>query len=405
MGERRSIARPRVLVIYPGLIPSVEISVLIPLRYLAKHGRIELHAGTVEELALFHELSWCDIVVFSRSCLTDELPALCKVRQLHIPYIYDLDDNFFRLAEQKEQTQLFLQEPGVMETLKYFISGARVVKTGSEQMVMDMKPYNSNIVIHPYVFDFTLLKKRKTSPEDGERITIGYAGSLVHSGDLMMICDALNRIAQEYPSVRFAFYGARPQNTEMLSGELLERCEFIPFQRNYAAFIEDLSARGWTIALAPLKDSVCNRSKTDNKYREYAACGIVGVYSRMPLYDGRVRDGVNGMLAEDSARSWYEKLSYLLDHPGQRRLMARRAYEDVSKNNRVHAVADRWLKELILPNLNDGLMSQSQRRSMMLSGSYRAKVYAEALSVLPLRIRLRFAVRCAAKRIKRMLHI
>ena len=102
MGERRSVARPRVLVIYPELIPSVEISVMIPLRCLAGQGRIELHAGTVEELELSRELCWCDIAVFSRSCLTHELPALCRVRQLHIPYIYDLDDNFFQMAEQRE---------------------------------------------------------------------------------------------------------------------------------------------------------------------------------------------------------------------------------------------------------------------------------------------------------------
>lgn len=405
MGDRESITRPRVLVIYAGLIPSVEISVLIPLRYLAKRGRIELHAGTVAELDISHELCWCEIVVFSRSCLTHELPVLCKVRQLHIPYIYDLDDNFFRLAEEKEPTQLFLQEPGVMETLKYFVSGARVVKTGSEQMVREMEPYNSNIVIHPYVFDFSLLKKRKPSWKDRDLVTIGYAGSLVHSEDLMMVCEVLNRIAQEYPSVRFAFYGAKPQNTEMLSSTLLERCEFVPFQQDYRAFLADLSARGWTIALAPLKDSECNRSKTDNKYREYSACGIAGVYSKMPLYDGRVRDGFNGMLAEDSVLSWYEKLSFLLDHPEERQLMARRAYNDVSENNRIVAVADRWMNELILPNLDDGLMPRSQRKRLILSSLYRLKVYAEVLSVLPLRARLRFVGRCAVGFVRRILRM
>ena len=405
MGDRESITRPRVLVIYAGLIPSVEISVLIPLRYLAKCGRIELHAGTVAELDISHELCWCEIVVFSRSCLTHELPVLCKVRQLHIPYIYDLDDNFFQMAEKKEPTQLFLQEPGVMETLRHFVSGARVVKTGSKQMVREMEPYNSNIVIHPYVFDFSLLKKRKPSWKDRDLVTIGYAGSLVHSEDLMMVCEALNRIAQEYPSVRFAFYGAKPQNTEMLSSKLLERCEFIPFQQDYRAFIADLSARGWTIALAPLKDSVCNRSKTDNKYREYGACGIVGVYSKMPLYDGRVRDGVNGMLAEDSALSWYEKLSFLLDHPEERQMIARRAYDDVSENNRIGAVADRWMNELILPNLDQGLMPQSERESVVSSYAFLIKVYVAALCLLPLRARPRFGGRCAVGFVRRILHM
>lgn len=405
MEDRKSVAMPRVLVIYPGLIPSVEISVLIPLRYLETCGRIELRAGTVTELELSQELCWCDIIVFSRSCLIHELPVLCKLRQLHIPYIYDLDDNFFRLAEEKEQTQLYLQEPGVMETLKHFISGACVVKTGSEQMVKEMEPYNSNIVIHPYVFDFTLLKNREPSWYNQDQDIIGYAGSLVHSEDLMIVCEALNRIAQEYPSVRFAFYGARPQNVEMLSSILLERCEFIPFQQNYRAFIEDLSTRGWTIALAPLKNSVLNCSKTDNKYREYSACGIAGVYSKMPLYDGRVRDGINGMLAEDSALSWYEKISFLLDHPEERQMMVRKAYDDVSQNNRIDVAADRWMNELIRPNLEEKRMPCSQGEKLTLRNSYLIKAYAEAFSVLPPHARIRLAGRTVRGFFKKILHI
>lgn len=401
MGKEKRIKKPHVLVVYPGLIPSVEISVLIPLRYLEKRGKIEMHAGTVAEMEFMRELSWCDIVVFSRCCLVNELPVLCKVRQLHIPYIYDLDDNFFRLAADKEQTQLFLQWPGVMETLKAFASGACVVKTGSEQIRMDMQPYNTNVVIHPYVFDFTLV--RKPMHKSKKETVIGYAGSLVHGQDLLMVCEALNRIAQEYPEVRFAFYGAKPQDETALSQQVMKRSEFIPFKRDYRAFIGDLSRRGWTIVLAPLKDSITNRSKTDNKYREYSACGMAGVYSKMPVYERRIQDGYNGMLADYDAQSWYEKIKYLLDRPGERETIARRAQNDVMKHNRIDVVAERWLNDLILPNMQQELLPPEERKRILKNIPDRIKIYRNALSVLPKRAQREFFIKWVGAFVKNAL--
>ncbi|MBP3454380.1 MAG: glycosyltransferase [Clostridia bacterium] len=340
-----------VLVIYAGLIPSVEISVLIPLRYLAQQGKIDLVAGAAGELNLKAVLPQCDLVVFSRCCMPHEYIVLDYVRQLNIPYVYDIDDNFFRLAEAKEPTQMFLQQEGVLDNLRAFISYAQLVKTGSEQLRQDMQAYNRNIVIHPYVFDFELISERTPFSKDEEgKIVIGYAGSLVHSKDLKNITDALASIARKYaPRVRFEFYGAKPEQSGKLDPKLLEISTFIRYQPDYASFIRDVSGRGWDIALAPLADNIANRSKTNNKYREYAACGIAGVYSNMPVYQSCVVDGENGMLADYTCQSWTEKIEELICNEELRKRITSNAYLDVRKNNHIDAVARKWYEDIILP--------------------------------------------------------
>lgn len=393
---KRSGKKPRILVLYPGVIPSVEISVLLPLQYLRRKGAIDLRAGTVADFDLSEALSWCDLIVFSRCCLIHELPVLCKVKELGIPYIYDLDDNFFRLAADKEPSQQWLQEKGIIETLIAFISGAAVVKTGSVQLMNDMKKYNPHIVIHEYVFDFSLISPKSKSKE----CIIGYAGSLAHKKDLTLLLEALNQIARAYPQVRFAFYGAQPDIDGVFTRELQARSEFIPYQKNYAAFLRDVSSRGWSIALAPLEDTITNRSKTDNKFREYAACKIAGVYSKMPIYERRIQDGQTGMLAEYTAESWYEKIAYLLDHPQERQMIARRAYEKVKAENAMERIAGRWLEELILPNLKQ-LSGKKKRRQRIRSLRFKLSAYRMVWKTLPAQaflhlamhwLRVRFAV-------------
>jgi hypothetical protein len=71
----------------------------------------------------------------------------------------------------------------------------------------------------------------------------------------------------------------------------------LPYFDDIGAYYRYLRTAGWTIGLAPLRDSDGNRAKTGNKYREYAALGIPGIYSDMPVYSSSVRHGETGYLA------------------------------------------------------------------------------------------------------------
>ena len=71
----------------------------------------------------------------------------------------------------------------------------------------------------------------------------------------------------------------------------------------------------WDIGLAPMPDSEFHRGKHYNKFTEYAACGIVGVYSDLLPYRGAVEHEVSGMLCHNDSDSFYIAISRLIDEP------------------------------------------------------------------------------------------
>jgi len=348
----------RVLLVYTDMLPSVEISQLAPLRHLAAQGRVELKHGTFFDFSAGGALTWCDIVIFCRCCLSSELPFLLKAQALRIPYIYDLDDNFFRLTDADLPGAAPLRWAGAMETLRAFVAGAAFVKVGSPQLLEDASSYNSKCVIHPYSFDFSIVSDVRRRPRQDRRIRIGYAGTVGHSTDFALVAGAVRRVLAAYADgVLFTFYGPAAEEFREFPN-----VRFVPYLPNYRAFLRDFCAEGWDIAIAPLRDTVWNRSKTNNKYREYAACRIAGVYSDMPVYNTCVRQSATGLLCADTEDAWYNALTALIEDPALLDGIRESAFQDVAANYSVDAAAERLWKELIVPAHANGKPIRRERR-------------------------------------------
>ena len=131
---------------------------------------------------------------------------------------------------------------------------------------------------------------RSIDDNDGEGpLTIGYGGRYLHAPDLEVIVEPLRQILDSRldPAGRVCRLSpCRPPKPPKGDASSLRRRH---------PRVPPLSANaGWAIGLAPLRDSAENRAKTNNKYREYAALGIPGIYSDMPVYASSVRHGETG---------------------------------------------------------------------------------------------------------------
>jgi hypothetical protein len=117
---------------------------------------------------------------------------------------------------------------------------------------------------------------------------------------------------------------------------------YVPHVANYPDFIKLKASHQLDIGLAPMADSAANLYKTNNKYREYGALKLAGIYTNTSPYMECVVDGETGLLVSHSVEAWYDALEKLVLDGELRARIADAAYEDVKTNYAQTVVAEQW---------------------------------------------------------------
>ena len=99
----------------------------------------------------------------------------------------------------------------------------------------------------------------------------------------------------------------------------------------YDRYLRRFSRAGFDIGLAPLPDDVFYRSKTNNKFREYGAAGIAGIYSHNDVYSHCVQHEVSGLLVANDTDHWHDAIERLI--------------EDEALRTRIQQQARRYVRE------------------------------------------------------------
>jgi hypothetical protein len=121
------------------------------------------------------------------------------------------------------------------------------------------------------------------------------------------------------------------------------RVRYLPFDRNYDRYFRRFVNAGFDIGVAPLPDDDFHRGKSNNKFREYAAAGVVGVYSDMPVYNACVEHQRTGLLVPNTPAAWFEALLSLTGDAAARTRMAAAA-NAFAREHYNAAITDReWL--------------------------------------------------------------
>ena len=262
-----------------------------------------------------------------------------KLQNANHPYIYYIDDNFWKI-EGDSPIAKYYQHPLIRHTLEIAVSSAHRVLTNSDLLAEFLFQFNEKIEILPSFFDFSLLQP--TRKVELDELRIGFAGSPSRADDLDIIKPVISPLLQAYPQVVFEFIGAAPNDLE-----LNDRIRYFPHTADYAGFLHFKQERQWSIGLAPLIDNASNRCKTNNKYREYSACGLPGVYSDMPPYQRSIVHGETGLLSANTPDAWYSAIGQLIEDKALRESVATKAYDDVFKKHSVAHVATIWSEHFV----------------------------------------------------------
>lgn len=276
------------------------------------------------------------VLILYRCIAGQTLSLVPLARRRKIKVIYELDDDLLEPPEEEPWGRHYLIR-GIPQIIRAFLAEVDLVKAGSPELARRLGCRGFPAVYRPYA---AKLRRRRSLRAQTSPV-IGYFGTPHHGPDIEAILPALVEIERTYPrEVGFEFIGCAPTGWQTL-----KRVTVLPYIRNFPQFMVELARRGWTVGLAPLRDTPFNAAKSDSKFRDFSAAGIVGIYADAPPYRISVQHGVNGWLCSPGVSDWVSGIRTALDDPG-RRIKGRTARRQLLVGNSLKRVAWGYLELL-----------------------------------------------------------
>jgi glycosyltransferase involved in cell wall biosynthesis len=330
-----------VLVVAPDYIPSNQIGILTPLHYLADRGHIHLR-HRLEHTVLPAEVAAADVLVTGRNSEPIFQPIYDLAHERGIPIISEIDDYLFDLPDAYPERDLYRSKArrAYMEAL---LRRSALVRVYSPRLRELLAPFNPRIELVRAAVDWTLAPAHL--PPLAEPLRLVYATSRREVDVIFpQIAGDLRRLLDDFGDrIRLHFLGYQPPEFRGHPSVVME-----PFQPDYAAYFTAFTRAGYAIGFAPMLPGDFYMSKSNNKFREYAAAGAVGIYLDCPVYrgEGGVIDGETGLLVSGEPGSWYAAAAALIADRARLLAIRERAYAFARQTYTLEHVAATWLAHL-----------------------------------------------------------
>lgn len=298
MGDNTA-RKPHVLLIYRVMIPSIRLCGHAQMEALARQGVVEYRA--VQEMRLrTDDLDWADLVLLGRldSWYERRLTRMLKGSGRFLAYI--LDDDLLNIPLNVSSASFYAQ-PGIQRNIRDMIAMSDGIVSPSPRL---LEKYATDGRAAIRIEEPALDPVAYRPHEPGAPVKIGFAGSIDRTEDIEKILkQALLRIKAEYGGkVRFEFFGAVPA----FANQLDAKC--VPYSEDYDHYRQKLNELAWDIGLAPMPGTPFHACKHYNKFCEYAAAGIAGVYSDCEPYTFIPDRERYGRFCANDSQMWYEQI-------------------------------------------------------------------------------------------------
>ena len=283
------------------------------------------------------QVEWADIVVCQYINSPEGLSVVEAIRDLK-PCIMEVDDYFKQVPHQS--LAFDYNAPGCGQDLwatRQLIESTGVI-VSTPWLVEQYKEFNPRIKCMPNCIDFELWDAYKPLPHTLTRI--GWIGGATHEGDLKLARDALLTLLLEHQDIEVYIVSCPPPNWEPM-----ERLHMVNKWVDINKYAEHVKKLSFDIGIAPLRDHLFNRGKSNLRGLEYSACGIPTVASKVEPY----RNGLP-LFHATNWTEWTETLGFLIDNKEQREKKGQEAYDYVRENFNLEKVAVQYadyLKEYI----------------------------------------------------------
>ncbi|HEY2899696.1 MAG TPA: tetratricopeptide repeat protein [Polyangia bacterium] len=303
---------------------------LQPCRALAELPGVSVLSGSLltPELSQSGLLLDADILILCDVVDADFLPVIEARRRRRKLTGYEINDHF--LAPQPWNPTAYLAVNLISRSLSSQLARqADFVQFTVDELQRrfgDLNPRQAVFGNHLW----QMPAERPSAPAADSRaaedaITVGWGGSLGHRDDLRWMMPALQGFFGRHPRATLAIMGD-PSFRALFSWLPADRFAFTP-GGSIDAYYDFL--RCLDVGLAPLLPTAFNRCRSDVKYLEYAAHGVLAIAADLEPYRQTVTPGDDGLLFGDLPQL-EAALDWAAAHPAERRAMATRARQRVA---------------------------------------------------------------------------
>jgi O-antigen biosynthesis protein len=251
-------------------------------------------------------ISWADIVVMQYVGTPAGLSLVQAIRDRK-PCLMEFDDCFNAIPAYSVAYEA--NRPG--DSAEYWATRQMMESTGvvttTNYLANTYKSYNEKIEVIPNSIDFDLWKMEERKKSDTVRI--GWIGGTTHEGDLKLVKNVLYDILDLYPKVEVV----------LCSGPIFEswkkheRLKLINKWVTIDKYPDHLKSLKFDIGIAPLRDNIFNRGKSNLRLLEYGAMGIPVVASNVVPFR------FTPAFLCNSEEEWYDNLYYLINSEESRK--------------------------------------------------------------------------------------
>jgi glycosyltransferase involved in cell wall biosynthesis len=283
----------------------------LPFIQLAENGHdVATHMGWTEDARDY------PVIVGQRVSRGAALPIWRRLRAGH-KLVYETDDDVWTIDRTNVAAHLTF-DPEVMDAVDHAIEVAHMVTVSTEPLAEVLRKRHPNVWVLPNHIDQAMLDIERPRRD---RVVVGWAGGDSHLRDFAHVADELKRFLRRNPQVDFHNIGTSYLRPFKIPGRHTD------WSADIWAYYRSID---FDVGIAPLADTVFNRSKSAIKAMEYAALGIPTIASDGEPYGAFVLDGVTGYLVRDE-HEWGKRLYELVNDRAMREEMGRKAKEHVQQ--------------------------------------------------------------------------
>ena len=318
MNESTQAEKKHVLLIYRRMIPSIRLCGHAQMEALEAEGRILYRAVQGMRLTA-GDLEWAEIALLGRLDSWYELQIAKKLKAAGKTLVYILDDDLLNVPAEMTSASYYNQ-PVIHNCIREILSLSDAILSPSPVL---LERYARDGKTGIRVEEPALAPAEYTPHPEGVPVKIGFAGSVDRTEDLEGILrEALMTVREEFGNrVQICFFGGKPA----FAAEIGAEC--IPYTESYDRYRETLNGLEWDIGLAPMPETDFHACKHYNKFVEYAAAGIAGIYSRTGPYRRLEAFRDCAVLCGNTAEEWTEAIRSLVRDREKREQIRQKAAE------------------------------------------------------------------------------